>query len=365
MLDVKFKRYVGALRRTAIAVAVSAFAAGPAVSAQRFDWTVTDAPAYGYILGALVFPDQDRGAKDIGYGGQLGFGVPVLDWMSVEANLFQGALESDGSGDNFSQTGWGVDFVANFGDREKPTPYVLFGGGQIKNDADFDDTSAYLNLGGGIVGKLNTRWLRYRAEARLVNDRYLDDQLDVRLGLGLEVVLGSFREPPPPPPQVIETVKIVEAPPQPPLDSDGDGVADAFDRCPNTIRGAQVDGFGCVVKPQTIELQNVTFQFNSAALTENAKAVLEPAVRFLTSQPSVRAEIAGHTDSRGSDAYNKKLSLQRADAVRAYLVSRGVSPAQLTAVGYGESRPIDSNDTEEGRTRNRRVELQIRGSSAP
>ncbi|MFA5938799.1 MAG: OmpA family protein [Sinimarinibacterium sp.] len=366
MRNVEFKRQVRALRRGAMALAVTAFAAGPAFSAPQFGWTITDAPAYGYLLGTYTIADSARDT-DNGFGGQMGFGVPVLNWMSIEANLLANSFSGKDGGGDLSQLGVGVDFVANFGNRESPTPFVLFGGGEIRNDVGSggnDDTAPFLNLGGGIVGKLNTRWLRYRAEARYIFDDFEKDYQDFRLGVGLEVVLGAFHEPPPPP-QIIETVKVVEAPAQPPSDQDGDGIVDAFDRCPNTLRGMQVDGYGCVVKAQTVELENVTFQFNSSELTENGKSVLEPAIRFLTSQPTVRADVAGHTDSVGSDAYNKKLSLRRADSVRAHLISRGVSPGQLTSVGFGESQPIDSNATDGGRARNRRVELQIRGSASP
>ena len=70
-------------------------------------------------------------------------------------------------------------------------------------------------------------------------------------------------------------------------------------------------------------------------------------------------ELAGHTDSVGSEAYNQQLSQRRAESVRNYLLDLGVDPDQLTAVGYGESKPIRSNDTEEGRERNRRVEFNV------
>jgi OOP family OmpA-OmpF porin len=73
----------------------------------------------------------------------------------------------------------------------------------------------------------------------------------------------------------------------------------------------------------------------------------------------MKVRIAGHTDSRGSDEYNQRLSEARAKSVCEYLISRGISADRLSYIGYGESRPIDTNDTEEGRQNNRRVELEI------
>lgn len=354
-----------ALTGPTFAAAAALLATAPALGQSKI-WAVSDMPPYAYSLATYTLLDADRNADGGGYGGQFGVGVPIFEWLSAEASFSRTGFDDDTGADS-SQTGWSLDVIAQFGERERATPYVVFGGGQIDNDVEpdlFDDTTPYVNLGAGVVGHTGVRWLRYRAEARLIHDLYLNDRQDFRIGLGAEVALSRFRERPMPP-QIVETVKVVEAPAQPPSDQDGDGIVDAFDRCPDTIKGAQVDGYGCVVKAQTIELQNVTFQFNSSELTENGKSVLEPAVRFLVSQPTVRADVAGHTDSVGSDAYNKKLSLRRADSVRAFLISRGVAPGQLTSVGFGESRPIDSNATDAGRTRNRRVELQIRGSAGP
>jgi OmpA-OmpF porin, OOP family len=343
----------------------------PAVSAAAPGLTVSDQPVYGYLLGSYSFVDSAWNADDYGLGGQIGVGIPILDWLSVEGSYFHNSIGTSGGGD-FKQNAWGVDFVGQFGDREVMTPYLLFGGGVVRNDVrpnELDDTSPLFNVGAGIVGPLQTRWLRYRAETRLMHNDYLNDRTDFRLSLGLEVVLGDFPPepvpPPPPPPPPVE--RIVEVPvPVPAPDSDGDGVPDSHDRCPDTLPGVKVDGFGCAIEErQTVELRDVTFEFNSSVLTANGRSVLEPAVKFLLNQPQLRAEVAGHTDSVGSDAYNLRLSRQRAESVRSYLVSRGVAAGQLTAVGYGESRPVASNQTDEGRARNRRVELHIQGVNAP
>jgi outer membrane protein OmpA-like peptidoglycan-associated protein len=109
---------------------------------------------------------------------------------------------------------------------------------------------------------------------------------------------------------------------------------------------------------QTIELPGVEFELGSASLLGMGD-VLERIGLLLADFPNAVIEIAGHTDSTGSTELNQALSQQRAEAVRAALIAEGVDPHRLRAVGYGESRPIDDNETEEGRARNRRVELAV------
>ncbi len=108
-----------------------------------------------------------------------------------------------------------------------------------------------------------------------------------------------------------------------------------------------------------IILKGPNFGFNSADLTSEARSILEEQAAILDKEPTVRVEIAGHTDSTGPEAYNQGLSERRAKKVEEFLISRGTSPDRLKAVGYGESSPIAANDTREGRATNRRVELKV------
>jgi len=149
-----------------------------------------------------------------------------------------------------------------------------------------------------------------------------------------------------------------------PVDSDGDGVFDGVDQCPNTPAGARVDARGCLIQ---LELRNVEFEFNSFQLTQSARSYLTELagqiVQQADPQGTARLELRGYTDSVGADAYNQRLSEHRAEAVREFLLTTSRQMEQfagrLDAVGYGKADPIDSNDTEEGRARNRRVELHI------
>ncbi|HEY0272708.1 MAG TPA: OmpA family protein, partial [Chitinophaga sp.] len=160
-------------------------------------------------------------------------------------------------------------------------------------------------------------------------------------------------------------------------DADGDGVSDFFDKCPGTPAGAKVDGSGCplpVPEPPKV-IEKVT-------ITEEDNRVVREAVRnleFATGKSNIlphsyetlnrvadllikrgfSLKLAGHTDDVGSAAKNMVLSKDRAEAVKAYLVGRGANPSRIEAVGYGETQPIASNKTPQGRQANRRVEFTI------
>ena len=163
-----------------------------------------------------------------------------------------------------------------------------------------------------------------------------------------------------------------------PLDSDGDGIPDYLDECPKSPPGAKVlpngcaltgdcrtprpgeavDANGCALDKNFI-LRGVKFEFDSDRLTEPAKLILNEVAETLAAYPGINVDLEGHTDSVGTDAYNLGLSERRANAVKTYLTGRSVPASRMNPVGYGESRPIDSNETEEGRENNRRVELKV------
>lgn len=134
-------------------------------------------------------------------------------------------------------------------------------------------------------------------------------------------------------------------------DSDGDGVPDIYDECPDTPRGAKVDERGCWV------IEGVLFDFDRSDIRAEAHPILDEVAAVLQMNPGVRVRIEGHTDSRGSLAYNQGLSERRAASVVRALVDRGISEWRLESVGYGETRPIRPNDTEANMQLNRRVEI--------
>ena len=141
-------------------------------------------------------------------------------------------------------------------------------------------------------------------------------------------------------------------------DDDGDNVVNHLDDCPNTRANAPVDARGCEIR-STVELRGVNFASSSDRLLSGAEQVLDDAIEWLNKNPHLVVEVAGHTDSDGAAPANLGLSERRAYTVRDYLISGGISPARLTARGYGESEPIADNGTTEGKAENRRVELRI------
>ena len=140
-------------------------------------------------------------------------------------------------------------------------------------------------------------------------------------------------------------------------DGDADGVVDSMDKCPTTPAGDRVDSKGCSL-PKAFNLIGVNFDNNKDTLRADTIAILDDAVATLKRYHALRVEIAGHTDSANSDAYNLDLSQRRANAVLNLFVGKGVEADRLSAKGYGEAEPIADNSTSEGRLKNRRVELR-------
>lgn len=313
---------------------------------------------------------------------------------------------------SFGVYGW--DGEAGFEQYLPPfSPYVLAGVGVVRDVvATGDHYAPGLNLGAGISFPIGASGMALRTETRIVgqvNDESVpgeDYLVDVQFRVGLSIPLGEAAASPGDPAPAEECgVAVVDpitgrkdcsvdsdrdgiddnadlcpgtpsgtpvdlngctATPNP--DADGDGVPDEADTCPDTQSGVTVDMSGCVL-PQgegatpppadakRVVLSNVRFEMNSADLTAQAKDVLDQAAQGLSAETEIVVEVAGHTDGAGRGNYNLMLSLLRAENVRQYLISKGISRYRLFVEGYGETRPVGPNDTAEGRAANRRVDL--------
>lgn len=159
-------------------------------------------------------------------------------------------------------------------------------------------------------------------------------------------------------------------------DSDGDGVPDFLDKCPNTPAGTKVDGAGCplptpvqVVKEKIIvteadkkvvkdAIDNLEFDLGKATIRPTSFASLDKVASLLV-EKNFSLKLAGHTDNTGSATTNMRLSKERAEAIKAYLVSKGANASRIEATGYGSTQPIASNKTAAGRQQNRRVEFTL------
>jgi OmpA-OmpF porin, OOP family len=329
----------------------------------------------------ILFTDNDRDARNHMFGGQIGFGRFLNPNLSVDGELFWNNPKQKGSQLNWSLYGAGMTARYHFrNDDDNWWPYVAGGLGVMRHEQELSDplggrpvdrrgSNLYASLGAGLHGEISDRWAvrteaTFRADFDDGSGRGEDWFGDWLVSLNFLYRFGDLpapaappAPPPPPPPRA--------APPCEELDSDGDGVNDCLDRCPNSQPGQAVGPDGCPV-PLTIDLRGVNFDFDKATLRPDAVQILNEAIEILRNYPELRVEVAGHTDSIGTEQYNQGLSERRARAAYDYLVSNGIGANRLVGpVGHGESRPIapnttpDGGDNPEGRAQNRRTELNV------
>lgn len=331
------------------------------------DVVVSGPNQYLSVLGGYFRADKDRDTSRKGLTGSLIYGYRFNPTVGIELNVMGSTLDTGGgAGTDFYQQGGTVDLVLDLYDRATSwTPFFLIGGGATQNDVtpDSEDSVDFIaNAGLGIVTRpFTSLGIKLRAEGRYQYDNFQDGYQDIRALAGLEIPFGSRKvavaavAPP-----VVEIREVFV--PVPFVDTDKDTVEDSRDKCPDTPEGLKVDANGCVIIGQSLELKGVTFEFNSAKLQLNAQTVLDYVVKGMKGQPSMTVEIAGHTDSVGSQAVNQKLSERRANAVRDYLVTQQIDAGRLTAKGYGETQLLITPDSDAlSRERNRRVVFVVVG----
>lgn len=383
------------------------------------------------IMGSYIDDDENRDVEDGVRGGQLGVGYALNENWNLEGYIQAASLSADGGIDE-DHTGLGIDLQYVFRRGEKFSPYFFGGVGFLKIDpagSSRDDEGSMGSLGVGFLLDVFDSNMSLRGEWRSRYERASDDyQTDDLWSLGLHIPFGEAS------PKFVDSDgdgiadDIDRCPNTPPgasvdsygceLDSDGDGVKDSRDRCPGTPRGVPVDSDGCAVDSdgdgvtddmdkcpgtpagakvdangceldgdndgvvdrldecpdsapgvqvdirgceikEEITLQGVNFESNSDRLLPGATRVLDDAVATLKKNPSIKFEVAGHTDSDGAADYNEGLSARRATTVHDYLASNGIAEDRMSVRGYGESQPIADNSTSAGKAQNRRVVLRI------
>jgi len=343
---------------TSLAAAGLAFASTCAVADADQPWHIT-----GQVGGVELDSARDTRNNDIWWS--VGFGRYFGNDFSLdlEYDEFTGTYNNASSvapGATFDD--WGLSNVGlmgryYFGDWQV-RPFLAAGlGYQSHRSVLHEGEDASLSLGLGVRGKIAKH---LSASAQLLWRRDRDGDSMPRTGfsdyiysIGLSFDFGGKEAPPPAPVQ-----RAAPPPPPPNPDLDRDGVPNERDKCPNTRKGAVVDLDGCEVEA-VIELEGVHFDFDKATIKPEGMAVLDQAAALLKTHERVIVEVAGHTDSVGSEAYNQGLSERRANAVKDYLTAKGITASRLSARGYGESQPVASNDTDAGRAENRRVELIV------
>ncbi len=331
--------------------------------------TETGTWRFNPAIGLQIF-DEDR---DLDNAGTLIGGLEYRysqDW-GVEVSLMSSSPESD-AGPDVDLLQLGVDGLYFFSRDDLHEAYWILG---VAN-ADFDGgigSEMQIHGGAGIRFAVNDQW-SLRTSAKLIKG-FEDSDLDTLLTFGFSYAFGEGGKPA----MAAEPVS---------QDSDGDGVMDGADQCPNTPAGVQVDARGCAldgdqdgvpdykdqcpttpagrevdekgckyVLMKTVEIElKVNFATNSSEVTDAFVSEVKDLADFMKKYADVDAKIEGHTDSRGAANYNKPLSQRRADAVKEMLVNRfGVDAGRVTTMGYGEEKPMADNDTAAGRSANRRV----------
>lgn len=339
-----------------------------AAMAQDFDdrWYVS-----GTVGGANL--DSDRVASN-GFLGGIGIGKQLNRNFSLDFEYERYTANADIAGnlDNKLTSGMLTGRVHFPKEGRSWAPYLVGGLGVQNHDDEFlnrEGSNMVWKLGAGLQANYDRIAVRTEVGARVDFDEEsplftstnrFTDWYGV---VSLLVKLGDRAAPPAPPaPAPAPAAPQVSCAD---LDDDGDGVNNCSDRCPNSQAGQTIGADGCPVQ-LTIDLKGVNFDFDKDSLRPDAVAILDEAVAILQRYPQLRVEVAGHTDSRGKDAYNQALSQRRAKVVYDYLTGHGIDAGRLAGPnGFGESRPIapnenaDGSDNPDGRAKNRRTELNV------
>ena len=369
------------------------------------------APMFSYIL------TDDKSGFDDGMGGTLAAGYRQ-GWWAVEASALGDSWKGGKSG--MDVVGGTINGLLFFGAQSNLFALIGAGGLDIDQSPIVGKEYSLTTVEGGLgyifplsVGRYDfgiradARYRYGKREKRVEPDgdyAIPHDFQDTVFNIGFQLPLGLRPEPPPvaAPVAVVAPAAIcndtqdndgdgkVDYPADPGCtsaddtdetdppqcsngkDDDGDGLVDfpadkgcsaaddndETDPCKSPAPGEKVSLKGCGMG-DIIVLRGVNFEFDKANLTVNAKTLLDNVAEELTAYPDIKVEVGGHTDAKGSDEYNQKLSEGRAASVLKYLKSKGIAADRMTSVGYGETKPVADNETDEGRELNRRVELKI------
>lgn len=365
------------------------------------------------MIGGYVFEGDQDMKFDTTLGVGLGYGL--TDDLSVEAVFNYIGTETETTNNDVDISLYHVDLLYHLNPFERLEPFVAFGLGVIDMDADVggSDADFMLNYGVGLKFFLSESFA-LRGDVRHIYAFSDGSDNNFSYTLGLSYLFGNkakaapVAEPAPiqtpaPAPEPTPVVAkdsdgdgvlddhdrcpgtpagvvvdetgcpkdsdgdgvydyLDKCPDTPasvpvdpdgcPLDTDGDGVPDYRDKCPNTPKAATVNDRGCWI------IEGLFFDTNKADIKPVFSPKLDALVDVLNNNALMKLEIAGHTDNIGTQSYNQVLSEKRAAAVMHYLVDKGIDQDRLVSKGYNFSKPVASNDTAEGRSKNRRVELK-------
>lgn len=316
----------------------------------------------------------------------LGVGYRFDNPWALEFTYLEGDADSDlpGVGDIDVEM-YHIGALYHLTSRNKFTPFLSFGAGEGDySRSGFDDDEFQVNAGAGFKYAF-TEKAHLRSDLKFFHGNSVD-AVNAAISVGLHYAFGGKSSAAPAP--VAASVdgdddgdgvlnSVDQCPNTPagadvdsrgcPRDDDGDGVYNYQDDCPGTTnRKARVDGRGCYIKlDRKIDITlNLEFDFDSAEAREEHVAEVQKVADVMEEYPESTVTMAGHTDSTGPEEYNQGLSERRAKTIADMLTERfDISGSRVSSIGYGESQPIDTNDTREGRQNNRRVVAHVEGET--
>jgi OmpA-OmpF porin, OOP family len=292
------------------------------------------------FIGGYVFEGNQDIENDFTYGIDLGYHLTDNLAAEVAFNFvdtsFDGALDGD-----LELNSYHVDMLYHFRSSGKLVPFIALGVGALKYEPENakNATDFAANYGAGLQYFLNDN-VALRCDVRhLLSFDSADKYNNLVYTAGVSFLFGSAKP--------VEAA-VVQPPPAPaPAPTPAPAPAPAPAPTPSVELNAD-GGWVCT---------GLNFDFNKSDIKPEYISCLNDTVNYLESNPTLTVEVQGHTDQIGSQKYNQKLSEQRADAVMNYLVSKGIAKERLSVKGYGFSVPVDTNSTEEGRAKNRRVQF--------
>jgi len=285
-------------------------------------------------------------------GLSLGFNLDDSMFDQIELGFLQsiGDVDYKNSNDDTGITRIFSNVIKEYPLNEKSSLYALVGAGVevFSNELFNNETGLFGNYGFGYKYKFDNDMALKFDLRHLIETDHGDNNLLYTVGLAIP--FGQKAQPT----KVSEPVEEAKAVATE-LDSDNDGVADKMDACPNSAPNAIVDETGCAI---TVNLK-VLFDFDKATIKEAYTGKLSRFAEVLKAYPMINTQLSAHTDSFGDDDYNMKLSKQRAAAVKQALINLGIKDTRITTEGFGETKPVATNETADGRAQNRRVEATV------
>ena len=330
-------------------ILLSTVACATMMLAANSDYKYEITPLFG---GAVSEHNTDLEHNYGNAGLALGFNQTDSFFSQVELGFLRSIQDVDYKNVDDKDTGITrvfTNLVKDYGLTDSLSLYTLAGVGVEFFDDEFADNEDGLfgNYGFGLKYNI-TDSVALKTDVRhLIETDHGDNTL--LYNVGLAIPFGKIEKPAP---VVEKPAPVKPAPVAAPKDSDNDGVIDSLDQCPDTMAKAKVDAVGCM----TLVDLNINFDTDKAVIKDSYNSRIAEFAKMMKTYPKLKASIEAHTDSDGTDAYNQKLSEKRAASTVKALKDLGVEESRIKAVGYGETKPVASNTTKEGKAQNRRVE---------